>query len=430
MSSKIVEIVAREVLDSRGNPTVQADVVLADGSKGTACAPSGASTGSREALELRDKDPKRYGGKGVLKAIGAANGEIRKALLGMDAAQQDKLDARMIELDGTDNKARFGANSILAVSLAAARAASVAAGKPLYAWIAELNGTGGKYSMPVPMMNIINGGEHADNNVDIQEFMVQPVGAPNFREALRYGAEIFHALKSVLSKKGLNTAVGDEGGFAPNLPSNAAALDAIMEAIAKAGFTAGKEVCLALDCAASEFYHDGKYDLAGEGKKFSSEEFADYLAGLAAQYPILSIEDGMHESDWDGWAVLTRKLGSKVQLVGDDLFVTNTGILERGIKSSIANSILIKFNQIGTLTETLAAIRMARAAGYTAVISHRSGETEDTTIADLAVGTAAGQIKTGSLCRSDRVAKYNRLLVIEEELQGRAAYRGRAEFSR
>jgi enolase len=430
VSSKIVDIVAREVLDSRGNPTVQADVVLSNGSKGSACAPSGASTGSREALELRDKDLKRYGGKGVLKAVGAANGEIRSALLGMDAADQQKLDARMIELDGTENKARFGANAILAVSLAVARAASLAAGKPLYAWIAELNGTAGTYSMPVPMMNIINGGEHADNNVDIQEFMVQPVGAPDFREALRYGAEVFHALKSVLSKKGLNTAVGDEGGFAPNLPSNAAALDAIMEAITTAGFTAGKEICLALDCAASEFYHDGKYVLGGEGKSFSSEEFADYLAGLVAQYPILSIEDGMHESDWNGWAVLTKKLGAKVQLVGDDLFVTNTSILDRGIKSSIANSILIKFNQIGTLTETLAAIRMARAAGYTAVISHRSGETEDTTIADLAVGTAAGQIKTGSLCRSDRVAKYNRLLVIEEELKGTAAYRGRAEFSR
>jgi enolase len=430
VSSKIVEIVAREVLDSRGNPTVQADVILANGSKGTACAPSGASTGSREALELRDKDPKRYGGKGVLKAVGAANGEIRKALVGMDAADQGKLDARMIELDGTDNKARFGANAILAVSLAAARAAALAANKPLYAWIAELNGTAGKYSMPVPMMNIINGGEHADNNVDIQEFMVQPVGAPDFRDALRYGAEVFHALKSVLHKKGLNTAVGDEGGFAPNLPSNAAALDAIMEAITKAGFTAGKEICLALDCAASEFYADGKYKLEGEGKSYSSEQFADYLASLVAQYPILSIEDGMHEGDWDGWAVLTKKLGGKVQLVGDDLFVTNTSILERGIKNGIANSILIKFNQIGTLTETLAAIRMARAAGYTAVISHRSGETEDTTIADLAVGTAAGQIKTGSLCRSDRVAKYNRLLVIEEELKGKAAYRGRNEFSR
>jgi enolase len=430
VSSKIVEIVAREVLDSRGNPTVQADVVLADGSKGTACAPSGASTGSREALELRDKDPKRYGGKGVLKAVGAANGEIRQALVGMDAAEQGKLDARMIELDGTDNKARFGANAILAVSLAAARAAALAANKPLYAWIAELNGSAGKYSMPVPMMNIINGGEHADNNVDIQEFMVQPVGAPDFRDALRYGAEVFHALKSVLGKKGLNTAVGDEGGFAPNLPSNAAALDAIMEAITKAGFTAGKEICLALDCAASEFYHDGKYKLDGEGKAYTSEQFADYLSSLVANYPILSIEDGMHEGDWDGWAVLTQKLGSKVQLVGDDLFVTNTSILERGIKTRIANSILIKFNQIGTLTETLAAIGMARAAGYTAVISHRSGETEDTTIADLAVGTAAGQIKTGSLCRSDRVAKYNRLLVIEEELKGKAAYRGRDEFSR
>jgi enolase len=430
VSSKIVEIVAREVLDSRGNPTVQADVVLADGSKGVASAPSGASTGSREALELRDKDPKRYGGKGVLKAIGAANNEIRKALTGMDAAEQGKLDARMIELDGTDNKARFGANAILAVSLAAARAAAQSAGKPQYAWIAELNGTAGKYSMPVPMMNIINGGEHADNNVDIQEFMVQPVGAPDFRDALRYGAEIFHALKSVLSKKGLGTAVGDEGGFAPNLPSNAAALDAIMEAITIAGFTAGKEICLALDCAASEFYHDGKYQLEGEGKAYSSEQFADYLASLVAQYPILSIEDGMHEGDWEGWAILTKKLGGKVQLVGDDLFVTNTNILQRGINNSIANSILIKFNQIGTLTETLAAIRMARTAGYTAVISHRSGETEDTTIADLAVGTAAGQIKTGSLCRSDRVAKYNRLLVIEEELKGNAAYRGRKEFSR
>jgi enolase len=309
VSTKIVEIVAREVLDSRGNPTVQADVILANGSKGTACAPSGASTGSREALELRDKDPKRYGGKGVLKAVGAANGEIRKALVGMDAAEQGKCDARMIELDGTDNKARFGANAILAVSLAAARAAALAANKPLYAWIAELNGTPGKYSMPVPMMNIINGGEHADNNVDIQEFMVQPVGAPDFRDALRYGAEVFHALKSVLSKKGLNTAVGDEGGFAPNLPSNAAALDAIMEAVTQAGFTPGKEICLALDCAASEFYHDGKYRLEGEGKSYTSEQFADYLASLVAQYPILSIEDGMHEGDWDGWAVLTNKLG-------------------------------------------------------------------------------------------------------------------------
>jgi enolase len=426
--STIADIRAREVLDSRGNPTVQADVVLASGIRGTACAPSGASTGSREALELRDKDPRRYGGKGVLKAVAACNGELRQALTGMDVLDQQALDQRMIQLDGTDNKARFGANAILAVSLAAARAAAQAVNKSLYAWIALLNGTDDNFSMPVPMMNIINGGEHADNNVDIQEFMIQPVGAPDFREALRYGAEIFHALKSVLHKQGLSTSVGDEGGFAPNLASNAAALDAILEAIAKAGFSAGKDICLALDCAASEFYRDGKYVLAGEGRQYDSEQFADYLAGLAAQYPILSIEDGMHESDWDGWAALTGKLGDKIQLVGDDLFVTNTSILERGISSGIANSILIKFNQIGTLTETLAAIRMARAANYTAVISHRSGETEDTTLADLAVGTAAGQIKTGSLCRSDRVAKYNRLLVIEEELQGKAAYRGRAEF--
>jgi enolase len=428
--SQISNIIAREVLDSRGNPTVQADVILASGAKGTACAPSGASTGSREALELRDKDPKRYGGKGVLKAVAAVNNDIRKALTGMDARAQAELDQRMIDLDGTENKATFGANAILAVSLAAARAAATDAGVPLYAWIAELNGTAGAFSMPVPMMNIINGGEHADNNVDIQEFMVQPVGAPDFREALRYGAEIFHALKSVLKQKGLGTTVGDEGGFAPDLPSNAAALDAIMEAIGKAGFVAGKDITLALDCAASEFYRNGQYVLAGEGKHYDSAEFADYLVSLCNQYPIISVEDGMHESDWDGWAGLTRKLGDKVQLVGDDLFVTNTRILERGINSRIANSILIKFNQIGSLTETLAAIRMARAAGYTAVISHRSGETEDTTLADLAVATCAGQIKTGSLCRSDRVAKYNRLLVIEEELQGRAPYRGLAEFNR
>ena len=428
--SQISNIIAREVLDSRGNPTVQADVILASGAKGTAYAPSGASTGSREALELRDKDPKRYGGKGVLKAVAAVNNDIRKALTGMDARAQAELDQRMIDLDGTENKATFGANAILAVSLAAARAAATDAGVPLYAWIAELNGTADAFSMPVPMMNIINGGEHADNNVDIQEFMVQPVGAPDFREALRYGAEIFHALKSVLKQKGLGTTVGDEGGFAPDLPSNAAALDAIMEAIGKAGFIAGKDITLALDCAASEFYRNGQYVLAGEGKHYDSAEFADYLVSLCNQYPIISVEDGMHESDWDGWAGLTRKLGDKVQLVGDDLFVTNTRILERGINSRIANSILIKFNQIGSLTETLAAIRMARAAGYTAVISHRSGETEDTTLADLAVATCAGQIKTGSLCRSDRVAKYNRLLVIEEELQGRAPYRGLAEFNR
>ena len=427
---KIVNIKAREVLDSRGNPTVQADVLLQSGAMGTACAPSGASTGSREALELRDKDPGRFGGKGVLKAVGAVNTDISNTLLGSDGLDQKTLDQRMIELDGTENKAKLGANAILAVSLAAARAAAVSCGKPLYAHIADLNGTSGAFSMPVPMMNIINGGEHADNNVDIQEFMIQPTGAPDFREALRYGAEIFHALKSVLSKKGLNTAVGDEGGFAPNLPSNAAALDAIMEAITKAGFTAGKDIHLALDCAASEFYRDGKYDLSGEGKVYDSEAFADYLANLCSQYPILSIEDGMHESDWDGWAVLTSRIGNSVQLVGDDLFVTKTSILELGIRAGVANSILIKFNQIGSLTETLAAIRMAREAGYTAVISHRSGETEDTTIADLAVGTAAGQIKTGSLCRSDRVAKYNRLLVIEEELAGSAPYRGLKEFKR
>jgi enolase len=428
--TKIVNVIAREILDSRGNPTVQADVTLASGVKGTASAPSGASTGSREALELRDKDPARFGGKGVLKAVNAVNTDISKALLGKDAAAQAEIDQIMIDLDGTENKAQFGANAILAVSLATAKAAALAAGKPLYSYIAELNGTANKFSMPVLMMNIINGGEHADNNVDIQEFMIQPVGAPDFREALRYGAEIFHALKSVLSKQGLSTSVGDEGGFAPNLPSNAAALDAILEAISKVGFTAGKEICLALDCAASEFYHDGKYVLAGEGKSYTSEQFATYLEDLCSQYPILSIEDGMHESDWDGWAVLTQKLGNKIQLVGDDLFVTNTRILERGIKSGIANSILVKFNQIGSLTETLAAIRMAHDADYTAVISHRSGETEDTTIADLAVATAAGQIKTGSLCRSDRVAKYNRLLVIEEELQAKAPYLGRKEFAR
>ena len=428
--TEIVDIKAREVLDSRGNPTVQADVILSSGAKGTACAPSGASTGSREALELRDQDSSRYKGKGVLKAVAAANTEIKDLLMGKEASDQRAIDQAMIDLDGTENKARFGANSILAVSLACAKAAASDAGKPLYAYMAELNGTASQYSMPVPMMNIINGGEHADNNVDIQEFMIQPVGAATFTEALRYGAEIFHALKSVLSKQGLSTAVGDEGGFAPNLPSNAAALDAIITSVELAGFKMGSDIGLALDCASSEFYKDGKYDLAGEGKVFDSEGFADYLAGLCQQYPILSIEDGMDESDWEGWAILTQKLGDKVQLVGDDLFVTNTEILKRGIDESIANSILIKFNQIGSLSETLDAINMAKAADYTAVISHRSGETEDTTIADLAVATSAGQIKTGSLCRSDRVAKYNRLLVIEEELGSeKAAYRGIQEFS-
>jgi enolase len=421
--TKIVEISALEVLDSRGNPTVQATVRLESGAVGSACALSGASTGSREALELRDGDKARYLGKGVLKAVEAVNGKIRDALLGMDARDQRGLDNAMLELDGTDNKATLGANAILAVSLAAAKAAANAKGVPLYAHIAELYGQPGQYSMPVPMMNILNGGEHADNNVDIQEFMVQPVGAPNFREGLRMGAEIFHALKKVLSAKGLSTSVGDEGGFAPNLTSNAEALAVIKQAVADAGYTLGSDVTLALDCAASEFYKEGQYDLAGEGKRYDSEGFADYLAGLCADYPIVSIEDGMDESDWAGWKALTDKLGDKVQLVGDDLFVTNTKILKRGIDEQIGNSILIKFNQIGSLSETLDAIKMAQDAGFTAVISHRSGETEDTTIADLAVGTCAGQIKTGSLCRSDRVAKYNRLLVIEAEL-GDVSYPG------
>ena len=427
--ASIKNIVAREVLDSRGNPTIEADVVLDNGVMGSACAPSGASTGSREALELRDQDPARYLGKGVLKAVQNVNTEIRQALIGQNAAEQEALDTVMLELDGTENKAKLGANAILAVSLAAAKAAATDAGLPLYAHIAQLNGSAGNYSLPVPMMNIVNGGEHADNNVDIQEFMVQPTGAASFSEALRYGAEIFHALKSVLKKQGLSTAVGDEGGFAPNLPSNAAALDCILQAIEIAGFRAGSDIHLALDCAASEFYVDGKYVLAGEGKSYDSGQFADYLQGLAENYPILSIEDGMDESDWEGWAKLSAQIGDKVQLVGDDLFVTNTKILQRGISENIANSILIKFNQIGSLTETLAAINMAKAADYTAVISHRSGETEDTTIADLAVAIAAGQIKTGSLCRSDRVAKYNRLLRIEQELGSNSVFNGIKEFS-
>ena len=426
--TKIANIKAREVLDSRGNPTVEADVILEDGTLGRACAPSGASTGSREALELRDQDGSRYLGKGVRKAVDAVNSKIRDALLGKDAADQRGLDNLMLELDGTENKANLGANAILAVSLAAAKAAAESLGKPLYAHIADLNGTSGKFSMPVPMMNILNGGEHADNNVDIQEFMVQPVAAKSFAEALRIGAEIFHSLKKVLKAQGLNTAVGDEGGFAPNLPSNEAALAVIKEAVEKAGYALGTDVTLALDCASSEFYKGDQYQLAGEGKSFDSAGFADYLAGLCERYPIVSIEDGMDESDWDGWKVLTDKLGSKVQLVGDDLFVTNTRILKEGIEKSVGNSILIKFNQIGSLSETLDAIKMAQDAGYTAVISHRSGETEDTTIADLAVATCAGQIKTGSLCRSDRVAKYNQLLRIEEALEGKAPYRGLSEI--
>ncbi len=427
--SKIANVQAFEVMDSRGNPTVMAEVTLDSGYVGSACAPSGASTGSREALELRDGDASRYMGKGVLKAVANVNGPIRELTIGVDPCDQRALDQAMIDADGTENKAKFGANAILAVSLAAAKAAAMSKGVPLYRHIAELNGTS-DLTMPVPMMNILNGGEHADNNVDIQEFMIQPVAAPSFAEALRTGAEIFHNLKKVLSARGLNTAVGDEGGFAPNLPSNEAALEVIAEAVGKAGYKLGTDVTLALDCAASEFFKDGVYDLAGEGKKFSSAEFTDYLAELAAGHPIISIEDGLDESDWDGWKMLTDKIGDKIQLVGDDLFVTNTKILKQGIDKGVANSILIKFNQIGSLSETLDAIAMAKAAGYTAVISHRSGETEDATIADLAVATAAGQIKTGSLCRSDRVAKYNRLLRIEAELGGKAPYRGLAEFGR
>ena len=426
--AKISRIVGREILDSRGNPTVEADVYLECGAMGRAAAPSGASTGSREALELRDQDKGRYLGKGVLKAVSAINDKISKAVVGQDAAQQKEIDQIMIDLDGTENKEVLGANAILAVSLAVAKAQAISDGIPLYAHIAKLNGTPGEYSMPVPMMNIINGGEHADNNVDIQEFMVQPVGAKNFSEALRMGAEIFHSLKKVLNAKGLNTAVGDEGGFAPNLTSNAEALSVIVTAVENAGYKMNEDITLALDCAASEFYKDGQYVLGGEDKSFDSEGFSDYLAGLTAKYPIVSIEDGLDESDWDGWAYLTKILGDKAQLVGDDLFVTNTKILKRGIDNGVGNSILIKFNQIGSLTETLNAIKMAKDAGFTAVISHRSGETEDATIADLAVGTAAGQIKTGSLCRSDRVAKYNQLLRIEGELGEKVAYNGRSEI--
>ncbi|MFS2158632.1 phosphopyruvate hydratase [Pseudomonas sp. Pseusp122] len=425
--AKIVDIKGREVLDSRGNPTVEADVLLDNGIIGSACAPSGASTGSREALELRDGDKSRYMGKGVLKAVANINGPIRDLLLGKDPVDQQALDRAMIALDGTENKASLGANAILAVSLAAAKAAAQDQDLPLYAHIANLNGTPGVYSMPVPMMNIINGGEHADNNIDIQEFMIQPVGAKTFSEGLRWGTEIFHHLKAVLKGRGLNTAVGDEGGFAPNLNSNADALDAIAEAVANAGYKLGTDVTLALDCAASEFYKNGKYVLSEEGE-YDSAGFADYLADLVSKHPIISIEDGLDESDWAGWKILTDKIGDKIQLVGDDLFVTNTKILKEGIDKKIGNSILIKFNQIGTLSETLEAIQMAKAAGYTAVISHRSGETEDSTIADLAVGTSAGQIKTGSLSRSDRIAKYNQLLRIEEQLGAKAIYRGRDEF--
>ncbi|HEY0211195.1 phosphopyruvate hydratase [Acerihabitans sp.] len=427
--SKIVKVIGREIIDSRGNPTVEAEVHLEGGFVGLAAAPSGASTGSREALELRDGDKSRFLGKGVTKAVAAVNGPIAEAVLGKDAKDQANIDKIMIDLDGTENKSQFGANAILAVSLAAAKAAAASKGMPLYEHIAELNGTAGKFSMPLPMMNIINGGEHADNNVDIQEFMIQPVGAKTVKEAIRMGSEVFHNLAKVLKSKGLNTAVGDEGGYAPNLESNSAALAAIKEAVEKAGYVLGKDITLAMDCAASEFYskETGKYELKGEGKSFTSEEFTHYLEGLTKTYPIVSIEDGLDESDWDGFAYQTKVLGDKIQLVGDDLFVTNTKILKEGIDKGIANSILIKFNQIGSLTETLAAIKMAKDAGYTTIISHRSGETEDATIADLAVGTAAGQIKTGSMSRSDRVAKYNQLIRIEEALGARAPFNGLKE---
>ncbi|EII3091395.1 phosphopyruvate hydratase [Vibrio cholerae] len=427
--SKIVKVLGREIIDSRGNPTVEAEVHLEGGFVGMAAAPSGASTGSREALELRDGDKSRFLGKGVLKALAAVNGPIADALVGKDAKGQATIDQIMIDLDGTENKSNFGANAILAVSLANAKAAAAAKGMPLYEHIAELNGTPGVFSMPLPMMNIINGGEHADNNVDIQEFMIQPVGAKTLKEAVRMGAEVFHNLAKVLKSKGYNTAVGDEGGFAPNLKSNAEALEVIAEAVAAAGYKLGTDITLAMDCAASEFYDAEKkeYNLKGEGRIFTSNGFSDFLEELTEKFPIVSIEDGLDESDWEGFAYQTEKLGKKIQIVGDDLFVTNTKILKRGIDNGIANSILIKFNQIGSLTETLAAIKMAKDAGYTAVISHRSGETEDATIADLAVGTAAGQIKTGSMSRSDRVAKYNQLIRIEEALGSRAPFNGLKE---
>jgi len=422
--SSIVDVIAREILDSRGNPTVEADVLLESGSMGRAAVPSGASTGSREAIELRDGDTGRYLGKGVLRAVENINTEISEAIIGLDAQDQAFIDKTMIELDGTDNKSRLGANAILAVSMAVAKAAAEESGLPLYRYF----GGSAPMQMPVPMMNIINGGAHANNSLDIQEFMIVPVGMPSFREALRCGAEVFHSLKKLLDKKGFSTAVGDEGGFAPNVGSNAEALTLVLNAIEAAGYTPGKDVLLALDCAASEFYKDGKYHLEGEGLQLTSHQFADYLANLADQFPIISIEDGMAEGDWEGWKILTDKLGKQVQIVGDDLFVTNTRILKEGIKQGVANSILIKINQIGTLSETFAAIEMAKRAGYTAVISHRSGETEDSTIADIAVGMNALQIKTGSLSRSDRISKYNQLLRIEEDLGDIAGYPGRDAF--
>jgi enolase len=422
--SAIVDIVGREILDSRGNPTVECDVLLESGTMGRAAVPSGASTGSREAIELRDGDKARYGGKGVLRAVEHINTEISESVLGLDAAEQAFLDKTLIELDGTDNKARLGANATLAVSMAVARAAAEESGLPLYRYF----GGSGRMSLPVPMMNVINGGAHANNNLDLQELMIVPVGAPTFREAVRYGAEVFHALKKIIDAKGMITAVGDEGGFAPNVASHEAAIQMILEAIDKAGYAAGEQIAIGLDCAASEFYKEGKYHLSGEGLVLSAAEWTDMLATWCDKYPIISVEDSMHEGDWDGWKHLTEKLGAKVQLVGDDLFVTNTKILKEGIDKRIANSILIKINQIGTLTETFSAIEMAKRAGYTAVISHRSGETEDSTIADIAVGTNAGQIKTGSMSRSDRIAKYNQLLRIEEDLGDVATYPGRSAF--
>jgi enolase len=423
--ANIKGVQGREILDSRGNPTVEADVLLDDGSMGRAAVPSGASTGTREAVELRDGDSSRYLGRGVSKAVANVNGEISDAVVGMDAADQAGLDTRMIDLDGSENKGRLGANALLAVSLAAAQAQARSSDLPLYRALGDQD----SYQLPVPMMNIINGGAHANNSVDLQEFMILPVGAGSIREAVRYGAEVFHALKSVLNGRGLNTAVGDEGGFAPDLSSNEAAIEVILEAIENAGFRAGQDIYLGLDTASSEFYKDGKYVLESEGKAFDAADFVDFLANWVDQYPILSIEDAMDENDWDGWKLLTERLGNKIQLVGDDLFVTNTTILQRGIDESISNSILIKPNQIGTLTETMAAIAMASSAGFTSVVSHRSGETEDVVIADIAVGSSATQIKTGSLSRSDRVAKYNRLMRIEEQLGDAASYAGPGGFN-
>ena len=422
--AEIVDIRAREILDSRGNPTIEADVILASGTVGSAMVPSGASTGEREAVELRDGDKSRYMGKGVLNAVENIRTEIRSAVVGMDAADQSSIDLKMIELDGTDTKSRLGANALLAVSMAAAHAAAKAGEVPLYRYL----NSSGEFTMPVPMMNIINGGSHADNSVDLQEFMILPVGAPTFREAIRYGAEVFHTLKKVLTDQGMTTTVGDEGGFAPNLPSNESAIGVILEAIEKAGYRPGEDIYLGLDAASSEYFVNGRYVLASENKRFDSEGMTDFLADWVNKYPIITIEDGLDENDWDGWKLLTEKLGNKIQLVGDDLFVTNPAILKQGIEKDIANSILIKVNQIGTLTETLAAIDMAHAASYSAVVSHRSGETEDTTIADLVVATGTGQIKTGSLSRSDRIAKYNRLMKIEEELGEQVKYAGQDAF--